>query len=94
MLIGMNERERKAMMASLGIAGEKGGQKSSLKSSLKSKTRILAILSTRPGVSLPFVAKKTGMSLAGVKKNIRQLKEEGRLRRIGPDKGGHWEVVK
>lgn len=22
------------------------------------------------------------------------LKENGKLRRIGPDKGGHWEVVK
>jgi hypothetical protein len=21
------------------------------------------------------------------------LQEEGRLRRIGPDKGGHWEVT-
>lgn len=21
------------------------------------------------------------------------LKENGKLRRIGPDKGGHWEVV-
>ena len=26
--------------------------------------------------------------------NIRKLKADGRLRRVGPDKGGHWEVVK
>jgi len=25
---------------------------------------------------------------------IKQLKEEGKLRRIGPAKGGYWEVVK
>lgn len=25
-------------------------------------------------------------------KIIRSLKKEGRLRRIGPDKDGHWEV--
>ena len=37
---------------------------------------------------------KLDMSLAGIKKHIRQLQTEGSLRRIGPDKGGHWEVVK
>jgi ATP-dependent DNA helicase RecG len=27
-------------------------------------------------------------------KQINKLKEEGRLKRIGPDKGGSWEVLK
>ena len=82
--------------------GEKTARKSSLKSSLKSrlksrlksKERILSVMAARPDAALPQVAKETGLSLAGVKKNVRQLKEEGRLRRVGPDKGGHWEVVK
>jgi len=34
------------------------------------------------------------MSLAGVEKSIRILKQQEHLRRIGPDKGGYWEVVK
>ena len=34
-----------------------------------------------------------GLSRAGVEKIISNLKKSGRLRRIGPDKGGHWEVV-
>jgi len=34
------------------------------------------------------------MSLAGVEKSIRILKQQERLRRIRPDKGGYWEVVK
>ncbi|KAA0250314.1 MAG: hypothetical protein DWB56_02220 [Candidatus Jettenia sp.] len=33
------------------------------------------------------------MSLAGVEKSIRTLKQQGRLRRIGPDKGGYWEII-
>ena len=27
-----------------------------------------------------------------IQKHIANLKSAGRLRRIGPDKGGHWEV--
>ena len=29
----------------------------------------------------------------GVKKNIRKLKDANLISRVGPDKGGHWEVV-
>jgi len=25
---------------------------------------------------------------------IAKLKKEGRIKRMGPDKGGHWEVIK
>jgi hypothetical protein len=28
-----------------------------------------------------------------VEKQIAKLRQEGRLRRIGPSKGGHWEVL-
>ena len=30
---------------------------------------------------------------SGVGKNMRELKALGKLKRIGPDKGGYWEVV-
>ena len=29
----------------------------------------------------------------GIRKAIRRLKDAKHLRRIGPDKGGHWEVL-
>jgi len=35
----------------------------------------------------------TGLSVGGVEKNILLLKSEGLIRRVGPDKGGHWEVM-
>ena len=68
--------------------------KSNLKSSLKTRDKILKIIEVTPSITLPELATKLDMSLAGVKKHIRQLQAEGSLRRIGPDKGGHWEVVK
>jgi ATP-dependent DNA helicase RecG len=32
------------------------------------------------------------LSIAGVEKTIRMLKGQKKLRRVGPDKGGRWEV--
>lgn len=34
-----------------------------------------------------------GISKWAVLKQIDNLKEQGRIRRIGPAKGGHWEVI-
>ena len=44
-------------------------------------------------VVLAELANATGLSVAGVKKNIRKLKDANLIRRVAPDKGGHWEVV-
>jgi predicted ArsR family transcriptional regulator len=38
------------------------------------------------------LAKSLGISRQAVQKHLSNLKAAGRLRRIGPDKGGHWEV--
>jgi ATP-dependent DNA helicase RecG len=34
-----------------------------------------------------------GLTVKGVEWHIRKMKDAGILKRIGPDKGGHWEVV-
>lgn len=34
-----------------------------------------------------------GISLRKTKENMRKLREAGLIRRVGPDKGGHWEVI-
>jgi len=35
-----------------------------------------------------------GISKRKIKKGINKLKEKRLLKRIGPDRGGHWEVTK
>ena len=40
------------------------------------------------------IAKELNMSTAGIEKNLGNLKKSGEIKRIGPDKGGHWEIVK
>lgn len=37
--------------------------------------------------------KKDSLTDNAVKGAINKLKKENKLRRIGPDKGGHWEVI-
>ncbi len=34
-----------------------------------------------------------GISKDGVKWQLRKLQEQGLIRRVGPDKGGHWEII-
>jgi predicted HTH transcriptional regulator len=36
---------------------------------------------------------ETGLSVKAIKKNLKLLKNENRIKRIGPDKDGHWDVV-
>ena len=39
------------------------------------------------------MAETLGISRRAIAKQITNLKNNNLLRRIGPDKGGHWEVV-
>lgn len=64
-----------------------------LKSKEKSKEKILQIIANNPYITTRELSEITGLSIAGVEKNMRQMKEKGLIRRIGPDKGGHWEVL-
>lgn len=66
---------------------------SSEKSSEKSSDKILAYLRANPFLSAKELALALSMTPRGVEKQLAVLKSEGRLRRIGPAKGGHWELV-
>lgn len=72
---------------------EMSSQKGSQKSSQKSSQKILEIFRNKPETTIAEVADQIGLSARAVRKQIEKLKTANRLRRIGPDKGGHWEVV-
>ena len=44
-------------------------------------------------ISIEELAVICGLSRDGINYNIRNLKKQGIIRRVGPDKGGHWEVI-
>jgi len=62
------------------------------KSSEKSSEKILFLLKAEPKLSAREVADRLEITPRAVEKQIAKLRKEGRLRRIGPAKGGHWEV--
>lgn len=61
-------------------------------SSEKSSEKILALLSSEPTLAARQLAQRLGISQRAVEKQIAKLRAEGRLRRTGPAKGGHWVV--
>ena len=74
-------------------AASEGGAKSVVKSVVKKCDEIVVILTDNPSATRQQLATATGLSVRGVEKNLGILKKSGRIRRIGPDKGGHWEVI-
>lgn len=71
---------------------EKSKEKGKEKGKEKSKEKILGELYSNPTISINELAEKTGLSVSGVEKNLKGLKQKGIIRRIGPAKGGHWEI--
>lgn len=68
--------------------------KTLLKSPLKKTDRILVdIIAKTPTATISMMQKKAGITRDGVNKALKRLKTSGIVRRVGPDKGGHWEVV-
>ena len=50
-------------------------------------------LAETPGTSIPELAQHLGKSDRAIERAIRKLRADGKLARIGPAKGGHWEVI-
>ncbi|MBQ7189657.1 MAG: winged helix-turn-helix transcriptional regulator [Kiritimatiellae bacterium] len=46
-----------------------------------------------PSITTSQLAEEMGMSRIGIQRAIARLKARDIIRRVGPDKGGHWEVV-
>jgi predicted HTH transcriptional regulator len=63
-------------------------------SSEKTSKKILSLLSQDCMMTTAMLSNLLNISERAVSKQLRNLQIQGRLRRVGPDKGGHWEVLK
>ena len=77
----------------LQITETESGLKSTLKGTLKSTGRIMWIMSESPYVTIPQIAEQLELNVRGIAKHVNNLQDEGIIKRVGPDKGGHGEVV-
>jgi len=55
--------------------------------------RILALLRQEPALTCKALAAGTGITADGIKYHLTKLTESGRIRRVGPTRKGHWEVL-
>ena len=59
----------------------------------KTREKIIQAIKEDSNVSTSGLSELLGISSKGVEWQLKQLKDKGIIRRVGPDKGGHWEVV-
>ena len=66
----------------------------SQKTSVKTSVKIMEYIQDNPNITIPELADKINKTTRTIEMAISKLKNEGRLKRIGPDKGGYWQVIK
>ena len=62
------------------------------KMSEKTPNRILVLLHEDPNLTIAALSERIGKTERTIERNLSSLQKAGRLKRIGPDKGGHWRV--
>lgn len=67
-------------------------QGSNAETTQKTTQKILELIKLYPSISREELAEKCGLTSDGIKYNIRKMREKGLIKRIGGDKGDHWEV--
>ncbi|MBS1651835.1 MAG: winged helix-turn-helix transcriptional regulator [Bacteroidetes bacterium] len=59
----------------------------------ENQQEILKLVKNDKYVSAREISTKIGISSRKTQENIKKLKENGLLERIGPAKGGYWKIV-
>ena len=73
----------------------KGGQKTpkvDRKGGQKTREAILSLIAENPQITSMQMAERLDINRSAISKHLKRMQTEGVVRRIGPDKGGHWEV--
>ncbi len=55
--------------------------------------RIVKIVWMNPYASAQSISEGIGIAPRNVQEHLRKLQNQGIIRRVGPDKGGHWEII-
>jgi len=61
--------------------------------SQKTSQKIIDLIKEDPYISTTKMAEIIGVDRRNIARNIKKLQEQGAVRRVGPDKGGFWEVI-
>ena len=59
----------------------------------KTSGKILELIKANPEITIPEIAFIIGISDRSIERNLQKLQEQNILKRIGANKGGHWEIM-
>ena len=89
---GVNWNIEKSPAKTTLITTQRTTQRSSQKGSQKSSQKILSLITENTQITTQEMANLLGISRRAVAKQLANLQTEGIVKRVGPDKGGHWEI--
>ena len=72
---------------------EKVSGKASVKMSGKTSEKILSLLKVNGNLTIPQLSDQIGVTTRSIEPNLKALQKTGKLKRIGPAKGGYWETI-
>jgi ATP-dependent DNA helicase RecG len=68
--------------------------KAAQKTAQKTTQKVMGLIRHNPEITRRELAIELGITDSGVKYHLKKMQAQGLIRRVGPDKGGHWEVVR
>ncbi len=69
-------------------------QTTAQKATQNTAQEIIRLIAQNQDITRQQMAEALGITDSGVKYHLRKMQEKNLIRRVGPDKGGHWEVVR
>ena len=69
------------------------GNEKGMTRSQKGPEKILEFIKDNPQISIPALAKEFGITVKAMRLTLDKLKAEKRISRIGPNKGGYWQIM-
>ena len=76
-----------------GETKEKNQGETKEKNQGETKEKIIELLRNNPYITQKEMRELLGLSQGGIEYQIRNLKQDSVIKRVGGDRGGHWEIV-
>jgi ATP-dependent DNA helicase RecG len=67
--------------------------KASEKTSEKTSEKIISLIEDDAEITIERLAEYCGVTTRSIERNLNRLQEKNKIKRVGPAKGGHWEVI-
>jgi len=89
---GVRVTIERTVFVKLSVSDQTSGQttQTSVQTSVQ---KIVDFISENPNITTQEMANLLGINRSIVARHIKTLQEKGIIRRVGPDKGGLWEII-